>query len=340
VVEQAVQSERAPRDALWDLANGHFVAQAIHVAARLGIADLLREGPLAVNELATKTGSHAPTLKRLLRALASVGIFVEEADGRFSLTPPAEYLRSNVRGSMRNWAMAFAGPAWWSSWGELLHSVQTGEPAFPKALGLPFWEYLKTHPEDQALFNATMSAGDPTPVVQAYDWSPFRLVVDVGGGQGRLLAAILSANPSLRGILFDQPAVVATARAILGEAGVADRCEVVGGDFFTSVPPGADAYVLKVIIHDWQDELATAILRNCRSAMPDTAKLLLLERVLGPPNERDRGKLMDLLMLVGPEGLERTEADYQRILAAAGLRFQRVIHTGGPQSIIEAIPGN
>jgi hypothetical protein len=173
-----------------------------------------------------------------------------------------------------------------------------------------------------------MSAGDPTAVVQAYDWSPFRLVVDVGGGQGRLLAAILSANLSLRGILFDQPAVVGTANAILDEAGVAARCEVVGGDFFTSVPSRADAYVLKVIIHDLQDELAIAILRNCRSAMPDTAKLLLLERVLGPPNERDRGKLMDLLMLVGPEGLERTEADYQRILAAAGLRLQRVIRTG------------
>src|SRR6202022_3494076 len=153
-----------------------------------------------------------------------------------------------------------------------------------------------------------------TAVVQAYDWSPFRLVVDIGGGQGGLLAAILSANPSLRGILFDQPAVVATASIILDGAGVADRCETVGGDFFTSVPPGADAYVLKVIIHDWPDESALAILRNCRAAMPDTAKLLLLERVLGPPNEPDRGKLMDLLMLVGSAGLERTAADYQRML--------------------------
>jgi hypothetical protein len=199
---------------------------------------------------------------------------------------------------------------------------------------------MKAHPEDQALFDATMSALDPTTVVQAYDWSPFRLVVDVGGGQGGLLAAILSANPSLRGILFDQPAVVGTASVILEGARVAKRCDVVGGDFFKSVPPGADAYVLKVVIHDWQDELATAILRNCRLAMPDTAKLLLVERVLGPPNERDPGKLMDLLMLVGPQGLERTAADYQRILAEAGLRLQRVIHTGGPQSIIEAIPGD
>jgi hypothetical protein len=185
-----------------------------------------------------------------------------------------------------------------------------------------------------------MSALDPTTVVQAYDWSPFGLVVDVGGGQGGLLAAILSANPSLRGILFDQPAVVGTASVILEGARVADRCDVVGGDFLKSVPPGADAYMLKGVIHDWQDELATAILGNCRLAMPDTAKLLLVERVLGPPNERDPGKLTDLLMLVGPEGLERTAADYQRILAAAGLRLQRVIHTGGPQSIIEAIPGD
>jgi hypothetical protein len=285
-----MKDERTPRDVLWDLANGHFVAQAIHVAAKLGIADLLRDGPLPVDELANATGSHAPTLQRLLRALASVGLFVEEPDGRVCLTPSAEYLRSDVRGSMRNWAMAFAGPAWWSSWGELLHSVQTGEPAFPKALGLPLWEYLDAHLEEQALFNATMSASDPTAVVQAYDWSRFRLVVDVGGGQGTLLAAILSAHPSSRGILFDQPAVVATAGTILDGAGVADRCEAVGGDFFTSVPPGADAYVLKAIIHDWQDELAIAILRTCRSAMPATGRLLLVERVLEPPNERDRGR--------------------------------------------------
>ena len=298
----------------------------------------MKDGPRSIADLARATESHAPTLQRLLRTLASVGVFAADADGAFRLTPPAEFLRSDVRGSMRNWAMAFSGPVWWAAWSELLHSVRTGEPAIVKAVGLPLWDYLETHPEEQDLFNATMTALDPAPIVNAYDWSGLRTVVDVGGGQGALLAAILQANPSARGFLFDLPAVVAGARPVLDGAGVSDRCEIVAGDFFTSALPSADAYVLKVVIHDWADEQAVAILRNCRAAMADTAKLLLVERVLGPPNEPDRGRLMDLLMLVGPGGLERTEPEFRAMLSSAGFQLARIIPTPAPQSIIEAVP--
>jgi hypothetical protein len=333
-----MQSDRAARDALWELINGHVIAQAVHVAARLGIADLLRDGPLTVEALADVTAAHAPTLRRLLRALASAAVFAEESDGRFRLTPQAEYLRSDVSGSMRNWAVAFNGPAWWASWSELLHSVQTGEPAFRKAQRQPFWDYLDAHPEEHALFDATMSANDPAPVASAYDWSGFQVVVDVGGGQGGLLAAILQASPSLRGVLFDQPSVVATAHELLKRWGVLDRCEVAGGDFFVSVPKGADAYVLKVVIHDWEDEQAIAILRNCRSAMAEKGKVLLIERVLGPLNQPDRGRVMDLLMLVGPGGRQRTEDEFRQLFAEAGLHLARIIPTRGAQSIIEGVP--
>jgi hypothetical protein len=234
--------------------------------------------------------------------------------------------------------MAFTGPAWWASWGKLLHSVETGEPAFTSALGLPFWEYLDAHPDEHALFNATMSANDPIALVSAYDGSRFKCVADVGGGQGALLATILQATPGLRGILFDQPEVVASAHELLERSGVADRTTTVGGDFFDSVPPGADAYVLKVVIHDWEDEDAITILRSCRAAMGDTGTLLLIERLLAAANQPDRGTLMDLLMLVGPGGRERTELEYQRLYARAGFTLTRIVPTPGQQVFIEGIP--
>src|SRR4051812_4409610 len=219
--------ELSPRDTLLRMTNAYQVSQAIHVAATLGIADLLGDGPRSVDDLAEATGAHAPTLYRLLRALASVGVFIE-ADGRFGLTPLAEYLRTDAPGSVRAWAMQLGQPYVWTSWGHLLHGVRTGEPAFPKVYGTTAWEYRAVHPEARAIFDAAMTALSTTTaeaVVQSYDFSGIEVLVDVGGGEGVLLAAILAANPALRGILFDQPHVVATVGALLEQAGVVDRCE-------------------------------------------------------------------------------------------------------------------
>ncbi len=222
------------------MTNAFQVSQAIHVAATLGIADLLEDGPRSADELAEGTGTDAPTLYRLLRALASVGVFTE-IDGRFGLTPLAEYLRTDAPGSLRAWAMQVGQRYFWTSWGHLLHSVRTGEPAFAELYGTTPWEYRAAHPEEDAVFNAAMtnlSAGVVEAVARRYDFSGYGVLVDVGGGQGALLAAILAANPNLRGILFDQPHIVAAAGALLEQAGVADRCEVVGGSFFDTVPAG------------------------------------------------------------------------------------------------------
>src|ERR687886_1390198 len=275
--------ETSPRDTLLRMTNAFQVSQAIHVAAALGIADLLEDGPKSVDELAETTGTHAPTLYRLLRALASVGIFIETDDGRFGLTPLAEYLRTDTPGSLRAFVRLIGQQSFWRSWGHLLHSVRTGEPAFRKVHGTGPFEYWAGHPEEAAVFDAAMtshSSGVVDAVVRSYDFSGIRVLLDVGGGEGVLLAAILAANPSLRGILFDQPHVVGTAGALLEWAGVADRCEVVGGSFFEAVPVGADAYLLKSVIHDWDDAAAIEILRACRAAMAVRGKLLVVERVV------------------------------------------------------------
>ncbi len=334
--------ELAPRDALLRMTNAHEVSQAIHVAATLGIADLLEEGPRSAEDLARATGTHAPTLYRLLRALASVGVFVEETDGgRFGSTPVGEYLRTDAPGSLRGWATYIGQPSFRTSWGHLLHSVRTGEPAFPELHETNLWEYLTAHPEESAIFDAAMtglSAGVVEAVVQSYDFSEIDVLVDVGGGEGRILTAILATNPVLRGILFDQPHVVAGAEDLLARAGVADRCEVVSGSFFEAVPGGADAYLLKSIIHDWDDAAAIEILRKCRAAIAETGKLLLVEFVIRPGNEPDRAKFSDLNMLVLLGGRERTADDFERLYAEAGFRLTDIIRTGTPFYIIEGVP--
>jgi hypothetical protein len=331
----------SPSETLRRMLHGYQVSQALYVAATLGIADLLAGGQKGVEELAERTGTHAPTLYRLLRLLASVGVFAEDDAGRFGLTPLAECLRSEAPGSQRAWAIMVCGPSFWSSWGELRHSVRTGETAFPKVHGMTNWEYRARHPEEGAVFDAAMTANtalESAAVADAYGFSRFGVLADVGGGQGLLLATILAANPSMRGILFDQPQVVAGARKVLGGAGVADRCEIVGGDFFDSVPGGADAYLLKSVIHDWEDRRAVEILRTCRAAMADGAKLLLVERVIRPGNAPDPAKFIDLLMLVMAGGRERTADEFGRLLDAAGFRLASVVPTAGALSIIEGDP--
>ncbi len=316
---------------------GKWIAMAISVSAKLRLADALAQGPKSVAELATQSSTHAPSLFRLLRALASVGVFAEEADGRFRQTKLSEVLRSDVPGSMR--AVAdYCGAGWsWKPWGQLLETVRTGKTAFDEVFGEPVFDYLAKNPVESEIFNEGMtgfSIQESPAVAEAYDFSPFATVVDVGGGHGQLLTTILSKYPAPQGIVFDSPHVAEGATPRLAEAGLSGRCRAEGGDFFLAVPAG-DAYVLKHIIHDWPDARATTILRNCRAAANPGAKLLLVEMVIPPGNEPSPGKLLDLEMLVIASGKERTEEEYAALFDTAGWRLTRVVPTKSPVSVIE-----
>jgi O-methyltransferase domain/Dimerisation domain len=323
------------------LLNAFLTVQALHVAAALGIADLLADGSRTVEDLAAATGAHRLSLHRLLRMLAGVGVFREEADGRFALTALGETLRSDGPDSVRDWALYLGAPALWEAWGRLRDSVMTGQPGFALAHGMPMMEYRARHPELAAPFDRWMTRQSDqhnAAIVAAYDYSPFRTVADIGGGQGSTLAAILRANPALRGILLDLPHVVADA-APLQAAGVLDRCDVVGGDMLQGVPGGADAYLIKRVLMDWGDEQAGRVLKNCAGAMPEAGKVLVVEMVMPPGNDPSPAKSFDLLMLLAHEGGRvRTEAELRELFAAAGLRLARVIPTASPNSILEGVP--
>jgi hypothetical protein len=324
--------------ALLQMMTGHWRTQSITVVAKLGIADLLAEGPKTSEELAAACGVHAPSLYRLLRALASVGIFSEGEGQRFGLTPMAELLRSDHPGSLRA-AAIFYGSENYQGWGELLWSVQNGEAAFIHHYGAYLFDYLEANPQTRAIFSAMMtglSAGVAKALAEVYDFSACRLVVDVGGAQGRLVATILQANPHLRGILFDLPDIAGQAAAYLASMGVAGRCEVVGGDFFVALPSG-DTYVLRYILHDWNDDQCRTILEKCRLAMTRGGRILIIEWVIPPANEPSFGKFLDLTMMVQLTGRERTEAEYRALLEQAGLHIARIIPTGVGPSIIEAV---
>lgn len=330
-----------PGELLMRLINGHWTTQAIYVAAQLGLADALAEGPRRVDELASEVQAEPQALYRLLRALASFGVFTEGEDGRFALTPAAEGLRSGVDGSLRGMAIHTAAPWHWAVWGELLHSVRTGATAVSAVHGQEWWDYLAGDREAAAAFHQAMTdhARAAYAAVPAhYDFSGFDTVVDVGGGQGALLVSILSRSPSVRGILVDQPDVVQRAQHHFEAAGLSDRSEVVGGDFFASVPKGGDAYVLAMVLHDWSDEAALAILRRCREAIPMHGKLLVCEMVVPPGNEPSFAKLLDLEMLIGVGGRERTEEEYRALFAEAGFTLERVVPTPTPFSVLESSP--
>ena len=315
---------------------GIIAAQAIYAAAKLGIADLLASGPKTIAELASDSGAHAPTLERLLRALGTLEMFAPTTDGRFRNTPLSETLRRDHPQSERDGALFLPAPFLWRPLGELYESVCTGEPAFQRIFGQHFFEYLGDHPADAAVFNAAMTQGISwtTPaLLAAYDFSRFRQLVDVGGGGGALLRDILAATPKLQGVLFDLPAVVAGSSGVL-TGDIAARCRVVGGNFFDSVPEGADAYLLKGVIHDWPDDHAAGILRNVRRAMRPDSTLLLIEGIVD--SETGPTGLLDLLMLV-IGGRERSEADFHSLVGAAGFSLTRVIPTGA-SSLIECHP--
>ncbi len=320
---------------------GYRLSQALHVAAKLGIADLLAEGPRRAEDLAGVTGSHPSSLFRVLPLLASEGVFEELEEGRFTLTPLAEPLRSDAPDSLRARAI-FDGEEWnWHPWGNLLHSTKTGGSAFDYTYGVAVFDYLKETPEAATSFDGLMAAQTrpwALSVVDAYDFADIGTLVDVGGGYGVLLAAILTAHPHLKGVLIDQPHVVAGAGPKLEEAGLAGRCETVAGDFFQSVPDGGDAYILKHVLHDWDDDRCVSILGNCRRAISNQARLMVIEILVTPGNEPDYGKYLDLNMLVLTKGRERTEAQYRTLFEAAGFTLSRVVATRSELSIIEGRP--
>jgi ubiquinone/menaquinone biosynthesis C-methylase UbiE len=338
---QALQSEPAPPPhiVMLQMITGFWVSRTIHVAAKLGLADLVKDGPKTASELAEMTGTHAPSLYRALRGLASVGIFVEDNQKRFANTPLSETLRSDVPGSLRAMAMVELGQEHFPAWGNLMHSVKTGEIAFDNLFKQNVWEYYAQNPEDASNFNDAMKGLTEmvnAAVLAAYDFSGVNKLIDIAGGTGRLISAILNAHPQMRGALFDLPHVIAEAGPLLAAAGVSDRCETTAGDFFKSVTEGGDAYIMKWIIHDWDDEKSTIILKNIHRAMNPDGKLLIVEMVVPAGNQPDLSKFMDLNMLVMTGGRERTEAEFSELLAGAGFKLTRVIPTASPFSVIEA----
>lgn len=324
---------------LLELTSGYWVSQAIYAVAKLGIADLLKDGPKSCEELARLAGVHGRSLYRVMRGLASVGVFAEIDGGRFELTPLGVPLQSGVPDSMRAWAIML-GEEPYRAWGDLLYSVKTGAPAFERVFNMNRFQYLGQNPGAALVFNEAMialAARMHAAVVIAYNFSGFGKIVDVGGGHGSLIIMILKANSKVRGVLFDTVVVIEGARRQIEAAGLGGRCEAVAGDFFESVPEGGDAYVLSHVIHDWDDDRSVAILRNCHRAMGKKGKLLLVEEVIPPGNGPSFGKLMDLHMLVVTGGRERTEAEYGALFASAGFRLANIIPTEAGASVIEGL---
>jgi hypothetical protein len=312
------------------LLDGYRLTQMIHVAAKLGLADQLKDGPRTVEQLAGLTKTHPDSLYRLLRTLAGLGVFAEDDGMRFRLTPAAELLRTGTPGSMRTTAVV-AGEEWmWRPWGALLHSVTTGETAFDHLYGKGTFDWLA----ERLQAEGTRRSADT--VARVYDFSAAQTVIDIGGGAGELLSAILRPNPGTRGILFDLPHVAKAARATVDQK-VASRCEFVGGDFLKAVPSGGDVYVLKYIIHDWDDARSVSIMTNCRKAMAGRGRLLLIEDLVCGPNQPCRAKVSDLQMLVRTGGRNRTEKEYRSLLGKSGFEVTRVVPAQGDLSVMEAI---
>src|SRR6476660_5331188 len=327
--------------AMLEMVMAAWVAQAIQVAAELGIADALADGPLPRDELADRVGADPDALRRLMRALISRGIFRQRRDGRYDLTALAETLRPDAPFSMHAFARLIGSPQHREHWSLLVESIKSGKAILPQLRGKEAFDYLRDEPELLKLHNDAMTGLDgpgAIAVVAGYSFSPYRTIVDVGGGHGGLLSTILAATPNARGVLYDLPEVVAGASGLLSQRGVKDRVRVEGGSFFDSVPSGGDAYVLKNVIHDWPDEQAVAILRNVRVAARADATVLLVEMVL-PQHHRDfAGNWVDLEMLLQADGRERAAAEYRDLLRQAGFRMTRVVQTASPFSIVEATP--
>jgi hypothetical protein len=318
---------------LLNFLTAKWIAPALGAVAQLGVADQLVDGPRPPAELATACDADPVALRRVLRALASVGVFAEDDQGRFGLTPVASLLRTDVPGSMRWATVAATMEPMWRPYGQILHSVRTGEPAFASVYGVPPWEYFATHPDEAALFQQAAIGFYRTSVpaiVAAYDWSRFGTLVDVGGGTGVLLSAILDSAPDLRGVLFELPGVIASVPSL-------DRVELVAGDFFEAVPSGLDAYLVKSCLHAFGDSDALRLLRTLRAAMKPDAVLLVVEAVLPPGNTPHYGKLSDIELLTLAGGAERTAGEWATLLEAGGFRIARTVPAGPVVSIMECV---
>lgn len=331
-------TDASPQEAIFQMITGYWVSQAVVAAAELGIADRVADEPKSCAELARVTGTQPDALYRLLRALAGAGVLRQVEDGRFGATPLSACLQTNAPESMRAYAQLQTyqyGP-----WGELLQSLRTGETAFDTLFGQPLFPFLEQNPEASAVFDASMrdlTSRVADAVLAAYDFSPFGTLVDVGGGSGQMIEAILHAHPTLRGVLFDQPHVVENARQQDVAQGFGERLDFVAGDFFREVPTGGDAYLLKMIVHDWNDEEAVTLLHACHRAMAPGARLLVIEGIVPPVNEDSLNNWIDLTMMMITGGRERTEPEYRELFQQAGFAITRIVPTSTEMSIIEAI---
>jgi SAM-dependent methyltransferase len=328
-----------PHVHLIQMATGCWVSRLVFAAADLSIADHLASGPKSAAEIARSTASNPRALHRFMRTLANLGMLRHDADQTFALTPLGEALKSNAAGSARSTILAMAGPWMWKSWEQFQYSLETGQTAMQKVFGMPVFDYLAEHPELGTQFSEAMvglHGAEPSAVVAAYDFSTVKLIVDVGGATGNMLAQILARYPGPRGVLFDRSQVVADAPAFLRATGVQNRIRIEHGDFFAGVPGGGDVYILSHIIHDWNEDQSLTILDNCRKALKPGARLLIVEFVLPEGDEPHFGKLLDMVMLAITGGEERTVTEYGTLLAQAGLKMNRIIPTSSNVSIVEA----
>jgi hypothetical protein len=325
---------------LTQMIMGFRVTQLLHVAAKLGIADKLADGPKSSRELAKQCACDADALYRTLRALSNLGVLIELGQQRFRLTALGEHLRAGKHGSLHAAALLYGEPWLWNAYGQLLHSVQTGQPAFEHTHGSAFFDYLGANELAAETFNAAMTAfsdQETEALLRAFDFSEVGHVIDVGGGHGRLLASLLRAHPRLRATLFDQPQVVSGASELQDPEDLGARCTITAGNFFECVPAGGQIYLLKSVLHDWDDDKASQILQRCREAMSPMSRLLVVERVIGDPSEASEAKLFDINMLTILGGRERTQYEHQALLHTAGLRLTRIISTSSPLTILEAM---
>jgi hypothetical protein len=327
-INAQIASDFSPEIVLLQMRYGSWIFQSIYAAAKLGIADLLKDGSRSCEDLASVTSTHEGSLYRLLRALASMGVFAETEPSFFTLTPLGNYLRGDVPGSLKA-RVIMNGEEQYRAWGEIIYSIQTGKSAFERLYGMNLLDYYAQNPEAGKNFNQAMTSSSTLQ-------NPG--MVDVGGGQGKLLTDILKAYPKMKGILFDQPEAIKGAKSLIEQAGILDRCQLIAGNFFESVPAGGDAYILKYVIHDWDDERAIAILKSCYEAMPEHGKLLLVEQVIPSGNQASFSKMLDLQMLVlCPGGRERTQAQYRILMEKSKFQLIKIVSTQSSLSVIEGV---
>jgi O-methyltransferase domain/Dimerisation domain len=336
-----METNLPPKIILTQMILGYVTSKAIHVATKLNIADLIAaQGPMNCSGLAKKTGAHEESLHRLLRALASVEIFQEDSEGKFSLTPMAECLKEDSPDSLKAMSLS-TGAAFYKAYEEFLYSIQTGDGGLKKALGMPIFDYLTNNPEEGKIFDRMMTDfhGDETaPMVGTYNFSDFKTIVDVGGGNGSVISAVIKNNPGVSGVLFDLPDVINRSRENIAAWGLSDRIKLDTGSFFESVSGGGDAYILRHIIHDWSDSDAVTILSNCRKAMNPGGKVLVVEAVIPKGNDPNPFKWLDLTMLmIG--GKERTEEQFKDIFTKAGLKLARIVPFTPVMNVVEGVAG-